>query len=113
MNLSQHFERLRPFTVREPSGWLKHPYLVPGGFYQEQWDWDGYFIGLHFAYKGQPQYLQGWALNFLEAASFDGFVPGCLTVDGPVQGHRAFPMKPFLAQGAEECLGSGDWLEPY
>lgn len=113
MTIAQHFDRLRPQVVREPKGFLKHPYTVPGGFYDELWDWDGYFIGLHFARRGRPEYLQGWALNYLSAATADGFVPGCLTVDGPAKGHRAFSMKPFLAQGVEECLDGGAWLEPY
>jgi len=113
MNISEHFDALRPRVLRPAKGFLKHPYAVPGGFYDELWDWDGYFIGVHLARRGQPEYLQGWCLNFLEAASADGYVPGCLTVNGPAQGHRAFPMKPFLAQGVEECLGCGDWLEPY
>jgi hypothetical protein len=43
-------------------------------------------------------YLKNWALNFIENASADGKVAGCLTTAGwdPRLNH----MKPFLAQGA-------------
>lgn len=32
-------------TFREPSGFLKHPYLVPAGPYEQCWDWDAVFTG--------------------------------------------------------------------
>jgi neutral trehalase len=116
--LRKHFAALRPLVVRPGKGFLKHDYLVPGGFYEEQWDWDGFFIGLHLATRRPPQaiHLKNWALNFLGAADENGYVPGCLTPDGPETGHRAFQMKPFLAQGiciAAKNLGDFGWARPH
>ena len=116
--LREHYARLRPRVVRPAKGFLKYDYLVPGGFYEEQWDWDGFFIALHFTTRRPPRadYMRNWALNFISAADETGYVPGCLTPDGPEKGHRAFQMKPFLAQGiciASKVLGDFRWVAPH
>jgi alpha,alpha-trehalase len=116
--LREHCARLRPNVVRPAKGFLKHDYLVPGGFYEEQWDWDGFFIALHWATRRPPRadLMRNWALNFIGAADENGTVPGCLTPNGPEKGHRAFQMKPFLAQGiciASKVLGVFDWVAPH
>jgi alpha,alpha-trehalase len=118
ITLPRHFDRLRPLVVRPAEGFIKHDYLVPGGFYKEQWDWDGFFIGAHFAMRqpSEPVYLKNWALNFIAAADGEGRVPGCVTIKGPELGHRAFQMKPFLAQGAyfaAAYLHDFAWLKPH
>jgi alpha,alpha-trehalase len=106
----EELRRLQPQVVRSPSGFLAHPFVVPGGFYQELWDWDGFFISFHFAQNGKPEFLKHWALNFIDAADASGYVPGCVTPDGPEPGLRSFQMKPFLAQGvAHAARLSGEW----
>lgn len=113
-SFAAEFDRLRPAVIREPSGFLSYPYVVPGGFYEELWDWDGFFISLHFARRGQPEFLKNWALSFLAAADESGYVPGCVTPAGPEPGLRSFQMKPFLAQGvalAARLTGEWDWVE--
>jgi alpha,alpha-trehalase len=93
------FDSLSPLVLRDPAGFIAHPYVVPGGFYQELWDWDGYFISLHFARRGCPEFLKYWALTFIDASDESGYAPGCVTTAGPEPGLRSFQMKPFLAQG--------------
>ncbi len=103
-------------AVKRPaSGKLKHTYLVPGGPYSEQWDWDAFFmaVALTAENSGEAVYLKNWALNFIENARADGKVAGCLTSDGwdPRLNH----MKPFLAQGAylaAKALDDFSWLVP-
>jgi len=115
-SIASHFERLRPLVLRSAQGFIKYDYLVPGGFYDELWDWDGFFIAIHFASKGMPEYLRGWTLNFLLAEDETGYIPGCVTTAGPEMGHRAFQMKPFLAQGAflaAVALDDWSWLTPH
>lgn len=99
--LSDAFEPLRRQVLRRRRGFLKYDYLVPGGYYEEQWDWDGFFIGLHLLTRDPKDavHLKNWSLNVLAAAQPDGYVPGCITPAGPETGHRSFQMKPFLAQG--------------
>lgn len=99
----EHLERLREISVKQPAGFLKYPYCVPGGFYQQQWDWDGFFIALHLAGRKppQPEYLKFWALNFISASEESGRCSGCVHAEGPTPGHQSLVLKPFIAQGAE------------
>jgi len=81
---------------------IAHPYLTPGGYYQDMWDWDGYFIGAHWANQdtADAKYLRDWVLGFAAAADADGYVAGCISPKGPRALFGKFAMKPFLAQGA-------------
>lgn len=53
-------ERLRPSVIKPANEFIKYPYCIPGGFYDQQWDWDGFFIASHLAARTppQPQYLK-------------------------------------------------------
>lgn len=104
-------------VVQPAEGYLKFPYLIPAGYYKQMWDWDGFFMGSYFCFKGKPEHLQWWALNLLEGVDERGYVSGCATTQGPRPIFGDFAMKPFLAQGvvkASEGIGSYDWVaEPY
>ena len=100
---------------RPPAGKLRHAYLVPGGPYSEQWDWDAFFMGVALTAENPSEaiYLKNWTLNFIENAAPDGKVAGCLTAEGwdPRLNH----VKPFLAQGAyiaAKALDDFSWIEP-
>lgn len=124
-DVSAAFAKLEPETIRPAEGYLKHDYLIPGGYYKQMWDWDGFFIGEHLAHQSREKakYLQGWVLNFAAAAAginHDGWVPGVIMADqlpeakpNAVMGW--FMVKPFLAQGAviaSEGLGDYTWVAP-
>jgi len=47
--LTADFARLAPQTIHPAEGVIKHPYLIPAGYYPQMWDWDGFFIGIHWA----------------------------------------------------------------
>ena len=114
--LSDEFTRISPRVVRPAEGFLKYPYLIPAGFYQQMWDWDGYFMGTWFIGKGRPEYMQYWALNFLEGMDENGYVAGCMTTEGPRVKRGTFFMKPFLSQGvlrASQAMGDFEWVRPY
>jgi len=114
------YAKLEPQTIRPANGFLKYDYLIPAGYYQQMWDWDGFFIGSHLAHqdRGKAKYLQFWVLSFAAAADGEGYVPGMLTTAGiPKLGPKfgRFAIKPFLAQGAviaSERLGDYDWVLP-
>jgi alpha,alpha-trehalase len=101
-DLSADFARLAPQTIRPADGYIKFPYLIPAGYYNQMWDWDGFFIGLHWANQNaaDAKYLRDWALGFASSADADGYVAGCITPKGPRPLFGKFAMKPFLAQGA-------------
>lgn len=104
-------------VVKKPAqGKLAHDYLVPGGPYSEQWDWDAFFMGVALSAENPAEavYLKNWTLNFIENASPEGKVAGCLTAAGwdPRLNH----MKPFLAQGAyisSRLLNDFSWIKPH
>ena len=115
--LTLEFDKLRPQVILPGSGCLPYDYLVPGGYYQQMWDWDGYFIGCHLASQNPRDgvYLKWLVLNFLKFMDERGYIPGCITPDGPAGGHRRFAVKPFLSQSAymaAEKLNDYDWLRP-
>jgi alpha,alpha-trehalase len=115
--LSSDFARLAPQTIRPADGYIKYPYLIPAGYYTQMWDWDGFFIGLHWANQdpADAAYLRDWVLSFASSADADGYVAGCITPKGPHPLFGKFAMKPFLAQGAllaSQRLGDTSWVRP-
>jgi alpha,alpha-trehalase len=111
------FDRLAPQTIRPADGYIKHPYLIPAGYYNQMWDWDGFFIGLHWANQdaANAKYLRDWVLGFAGSADADGYVAGCITPKGPRPLFGKFAMKPFLAQGAliaARDLKDYEWIRP-
>lgn len=113
--LSRELDRLRPQSIRRAKGFLRHDYLVPAGYYDQLWDWDGFFIGCHLAARSPEEalHLQGWVLNFVSAVDEEGYVAGCVTTEGPRPLFGRFAMKPFLAQGAllaARRLGESNWI---
>jgi alpha,alpha-trehalase len=116
-DLTADFAHLAPQTIRPANGYIKHPYLVPSGYYPQMWDWDGFFIGLHWANQdpGNAKYLRDWVLSFAVSADAEGYVAGCITPNGPRPLFGKFAMKPFLAQGAviaARDLNDYEWLRP-
>ncbi len=101
-------------VMRPARGLLKHDFIVPGGPYEEQWDWDAFFVGMALSEidKSNAKYLRNWALNYIENSSNSGFTPGLVTPEGPDS--RLPQMKPFLAQGcfhASQYLNDFSWLQ--
>ncbi len=115
-NMKLIIEPMKAKIKRSASGKIKHDYLVPGGPYDEQWDWDGFFMGIALS-VGDPRnsiYLKNWALNYIENAGADGKVAGCLTPNG--YDPRLNHIKPFLSQGvflASKFLKDFSWIKPH
>jgi alpha,alpha-trehalase len=115
--LTADFARLAPQTIRPADGFIKHPYLIPAGYYNQMWDWDGFFIGVHWANQdpADAKYLRDWVVSFASSADADGYVAGCITPKGPRPLFGKFAMKPFLAQGAffaGNRQGDWEWIRP-
>jgi alpha,alpha-trehalase len=115
--LTADLARLAPQTIHPAEGSIKYPYLIPAGYYPQMWDWDGYFIGVHWANQdpSDAKYLRDWVISFASSADADGYVAGCITPKGPRPLFGKFAMKPFLAQGAfmaAESLHDFEWIRP-
>lgn len=115
--LTADFARLAPQTIRPAQGYIRHDYLIPAGYYPQMWDWDGFFIGAHWANQdpADAKYLRDWAIGFASSADPSGYVAGCITPHGPRPLFGKFSMKPFLAQGAllaAQRLHDFSWIAP-
>jgi len=100
--VNQRLLKLEPQSIHNADGYIPYEYLIPAGYYQQMWDWDGFFIGSHLAAqsKEKAKYLKWWVLNFAKAVDDSGYVSGCITPKGPRPVFGKFAMKPFLSQGA-------------
>lgn len=109
------FMPLKSMVKRPGKGALKWDYLVPSGYYQEQWDWDAFFIGIALSSElpSEAIYLKNWTRNYVELADKKGKVPGCVTPAGADP--RLNHMKPFIGQGTYAAcvkLNEWDWVKP-
>lgn len=77
----QHITNLWPVLTRHPvknSGSLlslPHPYIVPGGRFQEQFYWDSYFIMLGLVASGRYDLTDDIMRNFAYMIRKFGFIP--------------------------------------
>lgn len=109
------FSQYKDKVKRKAQGALPYDYLVPSGYYEEQWDWDAFFMGMALSSQDSKEavYLKNWVLNFLHNVREDGYTPGCITPKG--RDERLNQMKPFLSQGAYYAsifLKDFQWLVP-
>ena len=94
-----HVKKNARTTFKEPSGHLKYKYLVPGGPYDQLWDWDSFFMGVAMFEFGSAEYLSGSMKNFLSNTNVtDGEVQGCLLPSGGTG--TIFHARPVIIQGA-------------
>lgn len=98
------------------SGILKYDYLIPSGPYNQQWDWDAFFMGLALMswVPSEAIYLKNITMNILEFSDENGKCPGCLRPEGPSK--TLVQTKPFTAQGAYLAgytLKDFSWIKPY
>jgi alpha,alpha-trehalase len=107
---------LRSRVIRKANGALPYDYVVPSGVYEELWDWDAFFVGLHLISNNRADgiYLKNWCLNFLHYTEPDGQTPGGIR---PWAGRdaRLYHIKPLLGQAAYYAaisLDDFDWIEP-
>ena len=103
-------------TFRNASGNLQYPYLVPGGPYNQSWDWDSVFMGVALAAYGATPYFIGTFKNFLAAVNLTtGELPGCVTPTG--SDPALYHAKPMVIQAAwlasQQSGGSPEEFSPY
>jgi alpha,alpha-trehalase len=107
---------LKTKVLRKANGALPYDYIVPSGVYEEQWDWDAFFVGLHLISRDRADgvYLRNWCLNFLHHTEPDGQTPGGIR---PWAGRdaRLYHIKPLMGQAAfyaSLALGDFEWIAP-
>lgn len=107
---------LKRRVIRKANGALPYDYIVPNGVYEEQWDWDAFFVGLALvsAAPSDGIYLRNWCLNFLHHTEPDGQTPGGIR---PWAGRdaRLYHIKPLMGQAAfyaSRAIGDFEWVRP-
>ena len=113
--IQAHVRAAAPPVCKAPAGQLRHPYLTPGGFYSQLWDWDAVYMGVGLlSYGGVPAFC-GSMMNFLDGVDLaTGEVKGCLTPTGPST--TLYHAKPVIVWGAYlAAKASGDFAawRPY
>lgn len=116
--------------LRPSSGYLKHPYLVPGGTYSDQlWDWDSFWIvkGLLAQNCDEEsrtiliQHALGSWKNFFENQAENGALPILATPENPdvfncrdsqIQ-NQAKPVMGQFALVIITACGEYEWIRPY
>ncbi len=105
---------LRTRVLRKANGALPYDYIVPNGVYEELWDWDAFFVGLHLISvdKADGIFLKNWCLNFLHHTEPDGHTPGGIR---PWSGRdaRLYHIKPLMGQAAyyaSRALNDYGWV---
>ncbi|HLL60213.1 MAG TPA: trehalase family glycosidase, partial [Candidatus Nitrosocosmicus sp.] len=114
--VKQKLSHYKGIIKRPAKGKIPYDYLVPGGPYNEQWDWDAFFMGVALSadISSEAIYLKNWSLNYIMNAQPNGKIAGCVTPDGADP--RLNQMKPFLAQGtylAGVFLKDFNWIKPH
>jgi len=106
-HLPQPISRLGEFDPatlpRQGLLYVPHPYVVPGGFFNEMYGWDSYFIVLGLVVDGQGQLARHMVDNMLFEVEHYGAV---LNANRSYYLSRSQP--PFLAEMIREVLDAPD-----
>ena len=129
--IKEYSERMYKNMLREPSGMLKHKYIVPGSscYNNQLWDWDSWLTDIAISQIIQDnsndsyqfvEYEKGCILNFFENMLSDGRIPIMVSPSG------AFPKmlgddvsnihKPCIIQHTAYIIkktGESEWIIPY
>lgn len=111
--------------LREPSGRLKHRFIVPGSGYEDNlWDWDSWLTGIALTgldgidQEELAEYEKGCIINYLEHQNEEGQLHICITPNGylPDFSQKADTNihKPCLCQHASfisDTTGDYSWLK--
>ena len=122
--ISDYTQKNYKKCFREPSGQLKHKFIVPGSCYSDSlWDWDSWLtdlaLGKFADSEDIEEYEKGCILNFLDFVEADGATPIFITPENTnmmyVDGKKSNIHKPNLAQHAlfisENHNHDASWLK--
>ena len=133
--MKKYIELIRQYSkdnykkiTREPSGALKHPFIVPGAAYSDDlWDWDSWLTDIAIRQimadnkveNNFADYETGCILNFLDHTDTEGRMPIIIrSTEGIMWMKDGTNMhKPCLAQHIafimEQNQCGTEWLTPY
>jgi putative isomerase len=98
-----YIEEIIPMLEKPAGGRIRHPYLNIGTgphYSGIIYSWDHHHMGMRLAYAGKIEYMKNLIDNLIEYQNSDGYVPNCLTAEGPCNFNPLFHAQPFLMQSA-------------
>ncbi|MBO7327841.1 MAG: hypothetical protein J6W00_03615 [Lentisphaeria bacterium] len=111
--VDEYFESHWQECGKPACGELKHPYLVPGGPYQNMWDWDAYFTAC-FVPESGIEHAKGSLLNLLEAPLFEGRPTKKATAEGEYEyTMHPFPLRAQFAAVIAKRIGDVEFLRKH
>lgn len=112
--LRGYFDRQIDVLYKEPKGAMRFPYLVPGGAYQDLWDWDAFFVACAVPESGL-RYAKGAVENFLDGIfRTTGRPAKKIGPDGSREAYSfPYPLQAQFAYIIGERIGDHSWLLPY
>lgn len=112
--LDDYFKKAIRGLYKEPKGAMKYPYLVPGGEYQDLWDWDSFFVACAVPNEGIP-YAKGSVQNILEGIiETTGRPPKKISPSGERDSYSfPYPLQAQFAYIIGKRTGDFKWIEPY
>lgn len=111
----EYIEKIIPSLEKPACGKIHHPYLNIGigqHYTGIIFVWDHHHMAMRAAYNGKPEYFRMLIDNLIEYQTGDGYIPNCLSKDGPCDFYPRFHAQPFLMQSALMYLdqtGDENW----
>lgn len=98
---------------RNPSGTIKHPYLVPGGGYEDIWDWDTYFMACAVPDHGL-QYAKGSIMNLIDGMLMTTGRPAKKVSPGGFSdlSSHPYPLQAQFTYIVASRMNDFSWVEP-
>lgn len=98
---------------REPTGVLRYPFLVPGGNYEDLWDWDSYFMACAAPDNGL-EHIRGCICNLIENRAANGRPVKRVCPNGSKDFlSHPYPLAAQFTFIAARRIGDFSWAEKY
>lgn len=112
--IDDYFGSVCKMLYKEPKYAMKYKYLVPGGQYEDLWDWDSFFVACAVPEDGIP-YAKGSVQNILESIiETTGKPPKKISPSGERDSYSfPYPIQAQFAYIVAKRVGNFDWLKPY
>lgn len=111
--VKNYFKQFWNTSFREPSGDIKHPFLVPGADYNDLWDWDSYFMACSASDEGL-EYVKGSICNLIEHHAPDGRPVKRICPDGTCDFlSHPYPLAAQFTYIAAKRMNDFSWVEQY
>ena len=106
-----YFDKACEALYKEPKGAMKYKYLVPGGQYEDLWDWDSFFVACAVPDEG-ISYAKGAVENILGGIlETTGKPPKRISPNGERDSYSfPYPLQAQFAYIIAKRVGDFEWI---